>query len=166
MNGRGEISSISLEDFFLLQQSGKALIIDARPAVLLQPRPYPGSHQPARKTIATKRLPRRESEIKTALAAGKTIVVYCTSLTCPDARHRRRSTSPASATRSRPTPAAGMAGRKPACLANISLTPNFPTPIMTSFSNVTVDAKANVYFDGKVVSHTVHFPDGPRKPSA
>jgi hypothetical protein len=34
---------------------------------------------------------------------------------------------------------------------------------MSSFSNVTVDAKANVYFDGKVVSHTVHFPDATRK---
>jgi uncharacterized protein YaiE (UPF0345 family) len=34
---------------------------------------------------------------------------------------------------------------------------------MSSFSNVTVDAKANVYFDGRVVSHTVHFPDNTRK---
>ena len=34
---------------------------------------------------------------------------------------------------------------------------------MTSFSNVTVDAKANVYFDGNVVSHTVHFADGSKK---
>lgn len=34
---------------------------------------------------------------------------------------------------------------------------------MTSFPNVTVDAKANVYFDGKVVSHTVHFADGTKK---
>ncbi len=34
---------------------------------------------------------------------------------------------------------------------------------MTSFPNVTVDAKANVYFDGRVVSHTVHFTDGTRK---
>ena len=34
---------------------------------------------------------------------------------------------------------------------------------MTSFSNVTVDAKANVYFDGRVVSHTVHFPDATKK---
>lgn len=41
--------------------------------------------------------------------------------------------------------------------------PNSKTDIMTSFSNVTVDAKANIYFDGKVVSHTVHFPDGSRK---
>ncbi len=34
---------------------------------------------------------------------------------------------------------------------------------MTSFSNVTVDAKANVYFDGRVVSHSVHFADGSKK---
>jgi uncharacterized protein YaiE (UPF0345 family) len=34
---------------------------------------------------------------------------------------------------------------------------------MSSFSNVTVDTKANVYFDGSVVSHTVHFADGTKK---
>jgi len=34
---------------------------------------------------------------------------------------------------------------------------------MSSFTNVTVDAKANVYFDGQVVSHTVHFEDGSKK---
>ena len=34
---------------------------------------------------------------------------------------------------------------------------------MTSFPNVTVDAKANVYFDGNVVSHTIHFTDGSKK---
>ena len=32
-----------------------------------------------------------------------------------------------------------------------------------SFANVTVHTKANVYFDGKVVSHTVHFPSGEKK---
>lgn len=32
-----------------------------------------------------------------------------------------------------------------------------------SFSGVTVHAKANVYFDGRVVSHTVLMPDGARK---
>lgn len=31
------------------------------------------------------------------------------------------------------------------------------------FSNVTVVAKANVYFDGKVVSHTLRLPDGTTK---
>lgn len=36
---------------------------------------------------------------------------------------------------------------------------------MTSpeFKNVTVVAKANVYFDGKVVSHTLRFADGTKK---
>lgn len=34
---------------------------------------------------------------------------------------------------------------------------------MISFNNVTVDSKANVYFDGRVVSHTVHFSNGSRK---
>jgi uncharacterized protein YaiE (UPF0345 family) len=36
---------------------------------------------------------------------------------------------------------------------------------MTSpeFSNVTAVAKANVYFDGKVVSHTLRFADGSKK---
>jgi len=35
--------------------------------------------------------------------------------------------------------------------------------IMQTFNNVTVDSIANLYFDGKVVSHTVHLPDGSRK---
>jgi len=32
-----------------------------------------------------------------------------------------------------------------------------------SFSDVTVDTKANVYFDGNVISHSVRFTDGARK---
>lgn len=33
----------------------------------------------------------------------------------------------------------------------------------SQFNNVTVVTKANVYFEGKVVSHTVLFPDGSKK---
>jgi uncharacterized protein YaiE (UPF0345 family) len=33
----------------------------------------------------------------------------------------------------------------------------------TEFSNVSVTAKANVYFDGKVVSHSLRFADGSKK---
>lgn len=33
----------------------------------------------------------------------------------------------------------------------------------TQFSGVTVATKANLYFDGKVISHTVLFPDGTKK---
>lgn len=34
---------------------------------------------------------------------------------------------------------------------------------MQQFENVTVTCKANVYFDGRVVSHAVRLPDGSRK---
>jgi hypothetical protein len=34
---------------------------------------------------------------------------------------------------------------------------------MSEFTNVTVVKKANIYFDGKVTSRTVLFPDGVRK---
>ena len=35
--------------------------------------------------------------------------------------------------------------------------------IPSEFPNVTAVAKANVYFDGKVVSHSILFPDGSKK---
>lgn len=35
--------------------------------------------------------------------------------------------------------------------------------IPLQFTGVTTVAKANVYFDGKVVSHTILFPDGSKK---
>lgn len=35
--------------------------------------------------------------------------------------------------------------------------------IPAQFSGVTAVAKANVYFDGKVVSHSILFPDGSKK---
>ena len=34
---------------------------------------------------------------------------------------------------------------------------------MSQFDNVSVIKKANVYFDGKCISHTVQFPDGTKK---
>jgi uncharacterized protein YaiE (UPF0345 family) len=34
---------------------------------------------------------------------------------------------------------------------------------VSQFDNVSVVKKANIYFDGKCVSHTVMFPDGARK---
>lgn len=34
---------------------------------------------------------------------------------------------------------------------------------MSEFNNVTVTREANVYFDGKVTSRTVHFADGSKK---
>lgn len=34
---------------------------------------------------------------------------------------------------------------------------------MSQFDNVSIFKKANVYFDGKCISHTVQFPDGSKK---
>jgi purine/pyrimidine-nucleoside phosphorylase len=34
---------------------------------------------------------------------------------------------------------------------------------LVEFSNVTASAKANIYFDGKVVSHTLRLADGQKK---
>jgi purine/pyrimidine-nucleoside phosphorylase len=36
-------------------------------------------------------------------------------------------------------------------------------PAPTEFKNVTAVAKANVYFEARVVSHTILFPDGSKK---
>ena len=36
-------------------------------------------------------------------------------------------------------------------------------PAPKEFSNVTAVSKANIYFEGKVVSHTIHLPDGSKK---
>jgi uncharacterized protein YaiE (UPF0345 family) len=35
--------------------------------------------------------------------------------------------------------------------------------IPSEFSNVTAITKANIYFDGRVVSHSIVFPDGSKK---
>ncbi len=85
MHDRGEVSSISLEDFFLLHQSGKVLVIDARPSVFHQFGHIPGAISlPAKNCDPA--IAKREDEIKKAVADGKTIVTYCSGLLCPDAR--------------------------------------------------------------------------------
>jgi rhodanese-related sulfurtransferase len=85
MNGRGELTSISLEQVFQLQQSGKALIYDARPAFFYGLGHIPGAIN-LPKNNCDEAIHQREGEIKAALATGKTIIVYCSSITCPDAR--------------------------------------------------------------------------------
>lgn len=80
----GKVSSISLEAFFELQQVGKALVFDARPGFLYHLDHIPGAiHLPRQRGDAHIR--KLETNIKSALAAGKTIVVYCSGINCPDA---------------------------------------------------------------------------------
>lgn len=85
VNGRGKISSISLTDFFERQQAGKVLLFDARPAFFYTLGHIPGAIN-LPKASCDAQIVKREAEIKAALAAGKTIVIYCTNLLCPDAR--------------------------------------------------------------------------------
>ena len=85
LNGRGKISSISLTEVFALQQSGQALIFDARPGFFYGLGHLPGAIN-LPKAGCDVEIEKREAEIKAALAANKTIVVYCTNLLCPDAR--------------------------------------------------------------------------------
>ncbi len=85
MNGRGKVSSITLEQFFTLHQSDKVMVFDARPAFFYNLGHIPGAiNLPAKNCDES--IHHREAEIKAALAAGKTLVTYCTSTTCPDAR--------------------------------------------------------------------------------
>jgi 3-mercaptopyruvate sulfurtransferase SseA len=85
MTNRGKITSISLTDFFALQQSDKVLLFDARPAFFYGLGHIPGAIN-LPKTGCDPQIEKREAEIKAALAENKTIVVYCTNLLCPDAR--------------------------------------------------------------------------------
>lgn len=85
MNGRGKVSSISFSEFFPLHESGKVLLYDARPGFF-----YSLGHIPSAISLAKDgcdaQIVKREAEIKAAIAAKKTIVIYCTDLLCPDAR--------------------------------------------------------------------------------
>jgi 3-mercaptopyruvate sulfurtransferase SseA len=85
VNGRGKVSSISLTDFFERQQAGSVLLYDARPAFFYALGHIPGAIS-LPKTNCDAQIVKREVEIKAALAAHKTIVIYCTNLLCPDAR--------------------------------------------------------------------------------
>lgn len=85
MNGRGDISSISLEEMFTIQSTGNALIFDARPNFLYRIGHIPGARS-LPKADCEKAIATMDGELKSAVAAGKPIVVYCSGILCPDAR--------------------------------------------------------------------------------
>ena len=67
---------------------------------------------------------------------------------------------------------AGLAAGRPIVGSDEALPRNpwfpqdFPMSVPTEFKNVTAVTKANIYFEGRVVSHTLHFPDGSKRRSA
>ena len=86
MHGRGKITSISLSELFALQQADQVLLYDARPRFFYNLGHLPGAISLPKSADCDAQITQREPEIKAALAAKKTIVVYCTNLACPDAR--------------------------------------------------------------------------------
>lgn len=76
---------ISLQAFYPLLESGRVLVYDARPYFY-----YCLGHLPGAISLpkggGDAQILNHELEIKTALAAGKTIVIYCSDLACPDAQ--------------------------------------------------------------------------------
>lgn len=85
LNERGKITSISITDFYPLQQADRVLLFDARPAFFYTLGHIPGAISMPKDNCDAE-IEKRKAEIKAAVSAGKTIVVYCTSMTCPDAR--------------------------------------------------------------------------------
>lgn len=82
---QARISSISLTDLFALQETGQVLIFDARPRFHYGMGHLPGAVN-LPKSDCVSQIKKREPEIKAAQATGKTIVIYCAGVTCPDAR--------------------------------------------------------------------------------
>lgn len=82
---RGPITSISMENLFLLHQNGQVFLLDARPSFFYSVGHIQGAISMPKGGSAN-HIKMREQEIKAALAANKTIVLYCTNAACPDAR--------------------------------------------------------------------------------
>ena len=78
MNGRGAITTIPLADFFTLQQSGKALIFDARPAFFYGLGHIAGAINLS-KNGCDEAIHARETELKAAVAAGSAFEVAANS---------------------------------------------------------------------------------------
>jgi rhodanese-related sulfurtransferase len=82
---RGQVTSISMEKLFLLHQNGGVFLLDARPSFF-----YSLGHIQGAISMpsggSAEHIKMRGEEIRTVLAAGKTIVLYCTNAACPDAR--------------------------------------------------------------------------------
>lgn len=81
----GAITSISMADLFTLHQTDQVLLLDARPSFFYTLGHIQGAiSMPKGGSVEHIRM--RGEEIKTALAAKKTVVTYCTNASCPDAR--------------------------------------------------------------------------------
>lgn len=85
LKDQGKVTSISMEKTFELQQSGEALVFDARPPWYFATGHLPGAiNMP--KISCDEVILKRKAELDAAKAANKPIIVYCTNFLCADAR--------------------------------------------------------------------------------
>lgn len=81
----GNVTAMDVDGFFARQQSGTALIYDARPNFVAGFGKIPGAvNWPAARF--TQDFSRHESELNAARKEGRVVVIYCTDSDCPDAR--------------------------------------------------------------------------------
>jgi rhodanese-related sulfurtransferase len=82
---RGKVTSMPLDVFFPIHQQGKLLVFDARPGFLYQISHIPGALHLS-KGGCDEWIDTHRALLDQAVKDGKTIVVYCSGLMCPDAR--------------------------------------------------------------------------------
>ena len=82
---KGKITSISLEKAFPLQQSGAVLILDARPGYMFALSRIPGAISIPKSSVDAK-IKEHKTDLQSAVAANKPIIVYCTGILCADAK--------------------------------------------------------------------------------
>lgn len=82
----GSSKGIGIDDFFALQQTGKALVYDVRVPYFYAIDHIPGAvNWPYTEYDA--QVQKRDIEIQQALKDGKEVVLYCFNLGCPEARN-------------------------------------------------------------------------------
>ncbi|MFK7909045.1 MAG: rhodanese-like domain-containing protein [Akkermansiaceae bacterium] len=80
----GQITGVEIGQLFILQQSGKVHLIDVRPPLYFRLGHIDGAvNFPLIKY--DKRLAEQLPNIEQAIKAGKTVVLYCQNVNCPDA---------------------------------------------------------------------------------
>lgn len=82
----GKISSLGFEQFFLLRECGKTLLLDARDSWFYQQGRIPGAiNLPADENLDAA-IERMLPKLEQAIDEGRTVVVYCNGFGCKDAR--------------------------------------------------------------------------------
>ncbi len=79
----GTVTPMTLANFFPIQQSNTALIYDVRPGFSYRIGHIPGAQSWPKSQFDAQLAP-REAEIRSAVAAKRPVILYCTDLSCPD----------------------------------------------------------------------------------